>query len=659
MPYFWMLVLFVVVNIIALNLLIAIMSNTFAEVQAKAKKQWMKDLYSIIEEHRLTALAFPSPLNLIFTIGSFFNFLVRRWRWIVQKGRTDEFVWGFGLFLRGIKMERTNQSMRERKRQGEPGRVIYSCWVYKKGASGMFHSSAWKRRYFVITDEERLIYYEDPEGYHQNREKGSLLCRGMQFKGDKKETSIEVLSIELKNQTGFLHFTEQVLRLLHMSWLVARNTTNKDVATFTIQAKEGAPSREIECACETHDSHAYEGLKSTMENIEDIAEEKRAAANLLAQREILSVLHDARARVMLNAGQESQNVKSGKEQSASLYKMKSVLVLEMEQLDCEIAQQAVANQTFSFPRYMRPLILQDFDLNENKEEVDKLQLFCHSLPWLCAKSNNFVLEPPKPFLSVSVTISCGGSGYKSAPKVVFTGGGGSGASATAIVKNGAVTEVTMTSGGSGYTSAPTVSFEGGEGTGASASAASEGSYGSLEKKFERILVKYSTEKHCNVLPVSKVSIEFENLEAKWFCFCYPSFVDKTEAKASNLLKTLKNAGFIYFNKDKKICDIKAIVFKSSNKEKECIVSFKEPNPLSEQAKQMLESEKNPDVGYGTGRLRYSLSLSPCGVFVCVCARLRACGRVSGRAGVSECVVHVHVIHTCMHGYTCIDVSKRE
>ena len=72
----------------------------------------------------------------------------------------------------------------------------------------------------------------------------------------------------------------------------------------------------------------------------------------------------------------------------------------------------------------------------------------------------------------TVTISAGGSGYTSAPTVVFTGGGGSGASATANVNvtKGAVTTITMISGGSGYTSAPTVSFAGGGGTGASATA---------------------------------------------------------------------------------------------------------------------------------------------------------------------------------------------
>ena len=65
----------------------------------------------------------------------------------------------------------------------------------------------------------------------------------------------------------------------------------------------------------------------------------------------------------------------------------------------------------------------------------------------------------------AVTSSAGGSGYTSAPTVVFTGGGGSGASAIATVTNGVVTSITMTSAGSGYTATPTISFIGGGGTG--------------------------------------------------------------------------------------------------------------------------------------------------------------------------------------------------
>ena len=61
-----------------------------------------------------------------------------------------------------------------------------------------------------------------------------------------------------------------------------------------------------------------------------------------------------------------------------------------------------------------------------------------------------------------------GGGYTSAPTVVFTGGGGTGAAATATVVNQSVSSVTITNQGSGYTSAPAVSFTGGGGANATA-----------------------------------------------------------------------------------------------------------------------------------------------------------------------------------------------
>jgi hypothetical protein len=62
-----------------------------------------------------------------------------------------------------------------------------------------------------------------------------------------------------------------------------------------------------------------------------------------------------------------------------------------------------------------------------------------------------------------------GSGYTVAPNVVFIGGGGSGAAATSVIRDGLVGIVTITSGGSGYTTSPTVTFTGpGIGTTASA-----------------------------------------------------------------------------------------------------------------------------------------------------------------------------------------------
>lgn len=58
----------------------------------------------------------------------------------------------------------------------------------------------------------------------------------------------------------------------------------------------------------------------------------------------------------------------------------------------------------------------------------------------------------------SVKVTDAGFGYPNAPIVSFTGGGGSGAAATASIDAGQVTSVNLTNFGSGYTSAPSVFF---------------------------------------------------------------------------------------------------------------------------------------------------------------------------------------------------------
>ena len=82
------------------------------------------------------------------------------------------------------------------------------------------------------------------------------------------------------------------------------------------------------------------------------------------------------------------------------------------------------------------------------------------------------ISPFQPAVPATITLSVtsSGTGYTSAPTVSITGGGGTGAQATAMVSGGAVTDLSMTSPGTGYTSAPTISFSGGGGTGAAASA---------------------------------------------------------------------------------------------------------------------------------------------------------------------------------------------
>ena len=75
----------------------------------------------------------------------------------------------------------------------------------------------------------------------------------------------------------------------------------------------------------------------------------------------------------------------------------------------------------------------------------------------------------------TITLTTGGSGYTSAPVVVFSGGGGSGAVATVTISDGQVITLTLTPDqitgltmGSGYTIPPTITFTGGGGSGAEA-----------------------------------------------------------------------------------------------------------------------------------------------------------------------------------------------
>ena len=57
--------------------------------------------------------------------------------------------------------------------------------------------------------------------------------------------------------------------------------------------------------------------------------------------------------------------------------------------------------------------------------------------------------------SLMINLVSGGSGYTT-PAVIISGGGGTGATATARVSNGVIFAIVLTNPGSGYTSPPTV-----------------------------------------------------------------------------------------------------------------------------------------------------------------------------------------------------------
>ena len=64
----------------------------------------------------------------------------------------------------------------------------------------------------------------------------------------------------------------------------------------------------------------------------------------------------------------------------------------------------------------------------------------------------------------SIEIGTAGQGYTVAPEIIISGGGGSGAEATAYINDGGVTRIVVTKGGSGYYYTPTVTIQGGGGT---------------------------------------------------------------------------------------------------------------------------------------------------------------------------------------------------
>jgi hypothetical protein len=73
----------------------------------------------------------------------------------------------------------------------------------------------------------------------------------------------------------------------------------------------------------------------------------------------------------------------------------------------------------------------------------------------------------------TIAVTNGGSGYTSPPTVTFTGGGGTGASATAVLGGTGgqqVVSVTVNISGTGYTSLPTIGFTSGSGVGAAGTA---------------------------------------------------------------------------------------------------------------------------------------------------------------------------------------------
>ena len=112
----------------------------------------------------------------------------------------------------------------------------------------------------------------------------------------------------------------------------------------------------------------------------------------------------------------------------------------------------------------------------------------------------------------SITVDSGGSGYATAPSIVVTGGGGSGAIADATIANGRVSSISVTTAGTGYALDPSVSFVDGGGSGAVAKAfvGSDGTISSITvvsggsgyTSTPAVIFQGTVNTHSNILPKS-------------------------------------------------------------------------------------------------------------------------------------------------------------
>jgi len=113
----------------------------------------------------------------------------------------------------------------------------------------------------------------------------------------------------------------------------------------------------------------------------------------------------------------------------------------------------------------------------------------------------------------SVTITQMGSGYILIPLVAFYGGGGTGATGTAVVNDGKVVSITITSAGQGYTSSPSVSISGGAGSGAAATAIMSSRINNksirIGKKAKFVQLELSTSASVNSVNIDKIEFDFE------------------------------------------------------------------------------------------------------------------------------------------------------
>ena len=101
--------------------------------------------------------------------------------------------------------------------------VLHSCWGYKRGDGlSMLGGTAFKKRFFVVTDDHSLRYYASQTDHDDMSPKGELSCIDMTIERDSGVQKIDGISC----------------------------------FTFTLTAAHGTRTSKIECACENVEQRA-------------------------------------------------------------------------------------------------------------------------------------------------------------------------------------------------------------------------------------------------------------------------------------------------------------------------------------------------------------------------------------------------------------------
>ncbi len=85
-------ILFIITNVLLMNLLVALMTSTYEEVAARASRQRLIDRYDLIEEHLRRAYTYPVPINVFTSIYKLIHF-IHSGRKHVQKVHPDCGEW--------------------------------------------------------------------------------------------------------------------------------------------------------------------------------------------------------------------------------------------------------------------------------------------------------------------------------------------------------------------------------------------------------------------------------------------------------------------------------------------------------------------------------------------------------------------------------------